>query len=216
MQSAAKADAVRPFTHRSQGLRHYTRIGYNAALRHLLTIVSIISLLLCMGIIAAWVRSEQIADVFGLLIDGKESGGSYAEYAQLMSGKGTVSFGQQWYSMTGTQRLAEANSGRLRHSTILLGNFAVSARDLWEDLGFRVYRWRRLPPGARQRRGAISGVRVPYWSLFLLTATLPAQWLFLWYRRQLRSKAGCCVQCGYDLLDNTSGACPECGLVVEH
>jgi rubrerythrin len=32
----------------------------------------------------------------------------------------------------------------------------------------------------------------------------------LWYRR----KAGRCLKCGYDLLHNVSGVCPECGTPI--
>ena len=31
-----------------------------------------------------------------------------------------------------------------------------------------------------------------------------------WYRR----KAGRCLKCGYDLIHNTSGTCPECGTPI--
>ncbi|HET6251433.1 MAG TPA: hypothetical protein VFE47_27355 [Tepidisphaeraceae bacterium] len=32
----------------------------------------------------------------------------------------------------------------------------------------------------------------------------------IWYRK----KAGRCLKCGYDLLHNTSGICPECGTPI--
>lgn len=33
-------------------------------------------------------------------------------------------------------------------------------------------------------------------------------------RRRLRRKRGCCAECAYDLTDNISGVCPECGTGV--
>ena len=51
---------------------------------------------------------------------------------------------------------------------------------------------------------------VPYWSLFLLTAALPALFLVLWRRGRRRSRVGLCPTCGYDLRA-TPERCPECG-----
>ena len=33
-------------------------------------------------------------------------------------------------------------------------------------------------------------------------------------RRALRSREGCCVNCGYDLRGTPHGKCPECGSVI--
>jgi len=36
-----------------------------------------------------------------------------------------------------------------------------------------------------------------------------------WYRRRgARRRNGLCVECGYNLTGNISGACPECGAAV--
>jgi len=53
-------------------------------------------------------------------------------------------------------------------------------------------------------------VRVPHW--FLLTACLPLPVVAVWLRRRrrLRTSAGLCWRCGYDLRA-TPGRCPECG-----
>ena len=66
--------------------------------------------------------------------------------------------------------------------------------------------------------------------LVFATSGLPDPWddvsaygafavgLFAWYcmdapveRRKDRKKRGQCLHCGYDLSDNVSGVCPECG-----
>jgi hypothetical protein len=48
---------------------------------------------------------------------------------------------------------------------------------------------------------------IPYWMPFLLLAIPTA---ILWYRDR-RPPVGRCQWCGYDLMGNVSGVCPECG-----
>jgi len=59
--------------------------------------------------------------------------------------------------------------------------------------------------------GDFHELTVPFWALFLLTAT-PAALLMNRACRTVRwLRAGRCLCCGYDLTGNTSGICPECG-----
>jgi len=53
-------------------------------------------------------------------------------------------------------------------------------------------------------------VKVPWWSLALLTATAPAATAVSIFRRRRRKRAGLCPRCGYDLRA-TPKWCPECG-----
>jgi 4-amino-4-deoxy-L-arabinose transferase-like glycosyltransferase len=62
------------------------------------------------------------------------------------------------------------------------------------------------------RWGTLTILMVPYWSLVLLCALLPAWWLVS--PRSL-TKAGHCPTCGYDLRA-TPDRCPECGAVPNH
>ncbi len=55
-------------------------------------------------------------------------------------------------------------------------------------------------------------VRIPFWVPFLLIA-LPTGYLF-WSDHRRRMRAGCCEKCGYDLTGNTTGRCPECGMMT--
>jgi hypothetical protein len=52
-------------------------------------------------------------------------------------------------------------------------------------------------------------VRVPLWSVVLVTVMLPAVRLVCYVRRR-RLRPGLCPRCGYDLRA-TPGKCPECG-----
>ena len=50
----------------------------------------------------------------------------------------------------------------------------------------------------------------PSWFVIILTATLPAKWLFLQLRTLRRKARGRCMRCGYDLR-GSGKRCPECG-----
>jgi hypothetical protein len=53
--------------------------------------------------------------------------------------------------------------------------------------------------------------RFPLWLLFVIASAPTA---FLWYRQwKQRSRMGYC-RCGYNLLGNVSGICPECGTPI--
>lgn len=58
--------------------------------------------------------------------------------------------------------------------------------------------------------GTGKGIFVPLWiPLIVLVATTT---LLLWRDRK-RARTGYCIQCGYNLFGNTSGRCPECGIL---
>jgi len=53
---------------------------------------------------------------------------------------------------------------------------------------------------------------IPFWSLCLLFALLPAARISAYIRRRLRQRPGHCHRCGYDLRA-TPDRCPECGMI---
>ena len=53
---------------------------------------------------------------------------------------------------------------------------------------------------------------IPYWSLALIAAILPALYLLAIARHRTRLRQGRCLACGYDLRETSQGErCPECG-----
>jgi hypothetical protein len=58
-------------------------------------------------------------------------------------------------------------------------------------------------------------VLVGYPWLILMSAVLPAiAWGVPALQRRNRKRGGRCLACGYSLVANTSGVCPECGIAV--
>jgi hypothetical protein len=76
--------------------------------------------------------------------------------------------------------------------------FGAMVSNLWETQRFT---W--SPPSRDGRWHA----QIPLWSI-LLAAAIPT--LLLWLGPRFRKKPGHCL-CGYDLVGNTTGVCPECG-----
>ena len=63
---------------------------------------------------------------------------------------------------------------------------------------------------AWQVRNFYSAVEIPWWSLLLLFALLPAARWLVHLRRRSIARRGACPHCGYDLRA-TPDRCPECG-----
>ena len=55
-------------------------------------------------------------------------------------------------------------------------------------------------------------VSVAYWFLLIVFAMLPLREAFRITRRCMRQRHGQCIACGYSLVANTTGICPECGM----
>jgi hypothetical protein len=53
-------------------------------------------------------------------------------------------------------------------------------------------------------------LHLPHGLLLLLLGVLPAIWLIKWNKRRNLSP-NACPNCDYDLTDNETGVCPECG-----
>ncbi len=80
------------------------------------------------------------------------------------------------------------------------------------DLGFRAPGLYSIPRPKQLNLPANTVVLIPIWLPFVLVAVPTA---FLWYRDGGRIPLGHCSKCGYDLMLNMSGTCPECGTEIE-
>src|SRR4051812_11707366 len=169
-------------------------------LRILLNAATVLSLVLCMVTVAAWVRSYQARDsVWWTTAKPRLEleavtyrGGLIAGFARpvgtwdgwRLPGAGWNPWPAQSYAEMG------APQGTLSNR---LGFALYHSQNRW-------YEWRHLA--------------CPYWFIVLLTAILPAARLAGWRRRarRLRLRPGLCQHCGYDCRA-TPDRCPECGRV---
>lgn len=58
------------------------------------------------------------------------------------------------------------------------------------------------------------GVMAPHWATGLPAGVLPLIWLRRKRQQRMRIRCGLCLACGYNLIGNVSGICPECGTAI--
>jgi hypothetical protein len=162
---------------------------------------TVLSLVLCLGVMLAWVRCYFSAGG-GEWFRGRYSAGEYAVGCR----SGELFAAIQPYPRAFPQALGGSPKPP--------GNSALAF----------TYREQRfapgisitddsmlvpLPTGAATRQFVSRTVAVRCWAAGLLLAVLPLIWIIR--RLRQRPKVGCCTACGYNLTGNTSGVCPECG-----
>jgi hypothetical protein len=170
-------------------------------LRILLNAATVLSLLLCVATVAAWVRSYQACEeVWWSLSNPRMAmgirtyrGGSFATVSTPVGdrdslprpGTGWRQFGSESYDDVGGSQ----------------GTF-------FNRFGFALDYFESSTYANRQ-------LACPYWFILLLTAILPAARLAGWRRRarRLRMALGLCQHCGYDCRA-TPDRCPECGMAL--
>jgi hypothetical protein len=165
-------------------------------LRILLNAATVLSILLCVVAVAAWVRSYRVRDiVWGwskprqLLGIVTYRGGFTAAVATPIGWESSIPPGVTW------EQSAPARYG---DTLSLKGTF-------FNHFGFALDYFQDNVIATRQ-------LACPYWFIMLLTAILPGARLAAWRRRarRLRMRPGLCRHCGYDCRA-TPDRCPECG-----
>jgi hypothetical protein len=183
--------------------------------RRLLTCLSALSLILCVGTAVLWVRSGTRSDRVGVR---RAEGG----LCIAMSCSGRLSIAvfhrQPWIFTDGfeSERLGSnwpaawawgfPNSGDPKRSGELKG-FAWAAGQ-FEQPGVGM----TLLPGQSIPIGSYRAVAVPHWFLCILFAAVPVIASARSRARRLSQAQGFCSACGYDLRV-TPLRCPECGTV---
>ena len=212
-------------------MRYNSRHLASRMKRRLLNLLTVLSLLLCVAVVALWLRSHDIRDQ---LRWGEDRGG----YWQINTGRGRVSWivcrrgfrvPFEWTSgadaayypadglaTSGTfQRFKTppqiywSQSGRRRSGfgPILIEEGQLGT--MWGEWGELLFYMGPVQP--------YTSVALPMWLLFVLTAVLPVMTgvvaLQRLARRVLRRRNCLCPSCGYDLRA-TPGRCPECGTIA--
>ena len=176
-------------------------------LHRLLNLLRALSLLLCVAVVALWVRSDRVCDIAVYFREG-------GWYGRVLSQHGRVTF-------QAAPHCPFSGGGLYLAHTPAPAAVGFSGAPL---IGSDGVRWEQLTSGGLP--GLISSplytiggpsrtsanVWVPHWALAAVTAAAPTWRIasLLRSRAHARAKRGLCPSCGYDLRA-TPGRCAECG-----
>ena len=157
--------------------------------RRLFSILSAVSLLVCLATAALWVHSQFASYWVGVRV-GKLSliGTNFRSYG----GVDVRRLNSHWTS-----------TGELRRFDFESYPAEARSNPLW----FLPRYHHRTFAGQLERE--IWDVRIPYWMILLASSVMPVIW-FRATRQVRRAREGFCPACGYDLRA-TPDHCPECG-----
>jgi hypothetical protein len=174
--------------------------------RRLLNLLTAVSLLMCVAVVAVWVRSEFHRDVVG-------RNTSYPGWSKAVAFTSDTSNGRVCLRYTvfyGDYSRFRPTGGDWYHLGTASGEFERSSDPRGD---FHFVRWgyfcRRTE--TEQRGGLVHyTVILRLWQLAALTAVAPLLSIRRTLQRRRATSAGLCPACGYDLRA-TPGRCPECG-----
>ena len=182
--------------------------------RHLLNLMTGLSLALALAVALLWARSYRQWESFGRATF-RVDPPSYA-HQTLSSTGGRIWFDAGWGPLDerGAQLLEEesrrvrAETGRARGTWGYGSNPPHHPQAALDRAGFHFFLTRMPRPGGRVASELSAGM--PHALPLALAAALPAVRATTWLRRHRRARRGACRACGYDLRA-TPGRCPECG-----
>jgi hypothetical protein len=173
--------------------------------RRLLNLLTILALIGCVVVAAAWVRGYWTGDVV-LLVAGGTSRMTQSNWV-IGSGGGGLGFVVTHGSGSDVDAPGQPHGLRWRKVPPLYAGGRWSGDSFWNRRGFY---WFDQTGNSFAGIVDLHGVVVPAWFVFLLATSLPAARLLSHLRRWRRYRAGTCRHCGYDLRASP-GRCPECG-----
>jgi hypothetical protein len=189
-------------------------------MRRLFTILSALSLVLCIAMAGMWVRSFWVIE--GVIHRASTGFGEHERH--LGSGLGQLG----WYQLRVQYTGQHASQGWSVHpyrnlpAGLIYERTGAYGMSPWKTLGFHVSSrsYRQTNPDPRPGlqytvEGSITEMLIPYWFPTLLLAVLPTFWVGLRARRRRKRRIamGLCRTCGYDLRESKE-RCPECGTVI--
>ena len=180
--------------------------------RHLFTILTGLSLLLCVATAVLWVRSYWRFDSVGH-VRGPVSNGSLKR-EMVISARGTILLTRIDSTGMGSKTKTPLIAGWDWHSypnPAAIGTLLEVVRAQgFEMAGLGGFHHHVVSGSSMLDNRTLV---LPCWLLVPLFAVLPIMWCRSELRRRRRDKAGLCPKCGYDLRA-TPDRCPECGTTM--
>ena len=176
-------------------------------LKHrLLTILSVLSLLLGIGLGCLWERSMRVED-WVTYIRSSDQRVRFVTYPRQFGFIVYITWGIRSNDPVGWSYQSRQFYPQGRDSFLEV---------MWEDswLGFKLFR-HDYP--VQDWGMHVTSVMLPLWFPMVLTLIAPLCWLRRWRRQARRVRLGLCLHCGYDLRATPAPTgprlprCPECG-----
>jgi hypothetical protein len=207
--------------------------------RRLFTLLSALSLLLCVAVAALWVRSCYVSDSVGRVTWDDATDGTRVGWREsaVISARGTLAWFNSRQAVEGQYARFFSDLGPTRNDRPPEGwhrerrppdRLLDRAPSVWNRIGF-LYEHQDirtelgLPEADRSQpwmtpelastawmAADVTFLGVPHWLVLVATAVAPTWWLARLRSRVRRKRRGLCPRCGYDLRA-TPGRCPECG-----
>lgn len=162
--------------------------------RRLFSMLSILSLLLCVVTAGLWLRSHWVADMFKADIRWTNvCVGSYSGFLQMYVG------GHRYDSPLYQVRHQQHDINEKAPSGIMPYRYFAH----WEAMYY-----------TERPKYWVASVKFPHWLALLIVGVLPVCWVVRWCRHRHHVMEGYCITCGYDLRASKE-RCPECGTPVK-
>lgn len=158
-------------------------------LHRLFAVASVLSLLLCMASIVAWVSSYSFATNWVYVPQTSTPLPHLVLW--VFESRGRIWLGEMRFDFFPGRWVERAES------------VDISAAHEFIGFGYDKLGEDRMP---------LRGIRVPYWFVALATGLIPGYWVARRFTRS-RGKEGLCPACGYDLRASKD-RCPECGTPI--
>ena len=181
--------------------------------RRIFSLASLLSLLLCVGTAALWVRSYWMGGTFEWEHLWKHES---IRKASAIWGRGAFTLCLAHY--VGEEGMEHAVTSDLRPDN---SDFFFDQYEMSPESGEGLTGWGRagFSSGFNSWHTAdgvsySAEVSLPFWLIGLFWLVLPTVWAIRYRRTRGRIERLACVTCGYSLTGNTSGTCPECGTPI--
>jgi hypothetical protein len=189
-------------------------------IRRLFTLVSAVSLLLCVATCVLWVwsyRDQGFLERIDILVEADRWVLHKEESLRTNRGQFVYILQEKRLTFQDAAKSSESFPGSRRGRWCWVDSPSPSSSGRYEEEerygGFGVTTFETVRSTGSV--WSVVTVSLPFWVAALITGVAPGRWAarrFRRHRHEARRAAGLCPACGYDLRA-TPGRCPECGAV---